>query len=165
MIFVSPSYRKYPIVGKPYTRDDKLYIHVNKDGVEKEVRAYEDWQTSWGTKDMPQVKYENGVYTAYNYPEGYYAKLIGITEAPDGRRGIYKYNKCPPYPCFFAEERNLYWTPAFGWFGKANEEPRNDLNPVFMDEELDLKVGHDSYKRINKYINTIEEWKANGYKV
>lgn len=164
MIFVSPSYRKYPTVGNPYTRDDKLYILINKDGVKKEVRAYEDWQSSWGTKDMPQVKHTLTSSTAYNYPVGRFAELLGIRSSSDGRRGIYKYNKCPPYPCIFKEERNLYWNPAFGWYGRIDEEPRKDLNPVFIDEK-ELKIGDDSYKRINKFKSTIDEWEKSGYKV
>lgn len=151
MIFVAPSYKDYPRIGEPFEQDGKIYIKILKNGKEKTVRGYQEWQNSWPAALKPRVERRADSFLAFNYPDGRYGYIVGIRSV-DGREGFWKYNKVPEKNYSWAQ--NLVLSPLFGYIGSLEKPPIDELEPQFVSaDEVRIDGG---FKRL-----VSDEWYQN----
>lgn len=152
MFFVAPSYRSFKWIGTPYLKDDKYYVKIDKNGIEKEVRCYDEWQSSWPTKNKPRVEHTDKIFKAINYPDGRYSYIVGFRKNSQNVSGIWKYTNIPINRYDYTFEDNIHWSPIFSWFGYADQPPIGELGPQFIPEE-ELLIEKDTYKRLTSYMD------------
>lgn len=130
MWFVAPSFRGKEWLCDPYEKDGKMYVKVMGAKAPREVRVYDEWQSSWPAALKPRVERKADRFLAFNYPEGRYAFVIGI-RSTDGREGFWKYKKLPERVYHWQE--NVILSPIFGYMGVLDQPAAQELEPEFVD--------------------------------
>ena len=143
MWYVAPSFRDKEFLCEPYEKDGKMYVKIMGAKAPREIRVYDEWQTSWPDSLRPRVERKADRFLAFNYPDGRYGYIIGIEEV-DGRTGFWKYKKIPQKS--YAWNRNLVLSPLFGYIGRLSEAPIDELEPEFVD--VSTVVVDNGFKRL-----------------
>lgn len=148
MWYVAPSFRDKEFLCEPYEKDGKMYVKIQGAKAPREIRVYDEWQSSWPDSLRPRVERKADKFLAFNYPDGRYAYVIGINEV-DGRKGFWKYKKIPQKS--YAWNHNLVLSPLFGYIGRLSEAPIEELEPEFVD--ISTVVVDNGFKRL-----VTDEW-------
>ena len=105
MWFVAPSFRGKEWLCDPYEKDGKMYVKVMGAKAPREVRVYDEWQSSWPAALKPRVERKADRFLAFNYPEGRYAFVV----------------------------ENVILSPIFGYMGVLDQPAAQELEPEFVD--------------------------------
>ena len=148
MWFVAPSFKGKEWLCEPYEKDGKTYVKVMGAKAPREIRVYDEWQSSWPDSMRPRVERKADRFLAFNYPDGRYAYVVGI-ESDGTREGFWKYNKLPEK--HYSWHSNLTLSPLFGYTGRLGRPVIEELEPEFVSIE-DVRC-ENGFKRL-----VSEEW-------
>lgn len=132
MWFVSPSFQGKEFLCNPYEKDGKMYVKVMGAKAPREVRVYDEWQSTWPAALKPRVERNTDSFLAFNYSEGYYTSIVGI-ENNNGREGFWRYKKIPTKK--YSWNDNLILSPLFGYIGRLGRPVIQELEPEFVSIE------------------------------
>ena len=130
MWFVAPSFKGKDWLCDPYEKDGKMYVKIQGAKAPREIRVYDEWQSSWPDNLRPRVERKADRFLAFNYPDGRYAYVVGIDEV-DGRKGFWKYKKLPEKR--YTWHDNVVLSPIFGYIGRLGRPVIEELEPEFVD--------------------------------
>ena len=154
MWYVAPSFKDKEWLCEPYEKDGKMYVKIQGAKAPREVRVYDEWQSSWPAALRPRVERKNDRFLAFNYPDGRYGFIVGM-ETVDNRTGFFQYQKLPEKSYSWAD--NLVLSPLFGYIGRLGRPVIKELEPKFIDiKEVQVENG---FKRL-----ITDEWYANELK-
>lgn len=154
MWFVSPSFKDKEWLCEPYEKDGKMYVKIQGAKTPREIRVYDEWQSSWPAALKPRVERNADSFLVFNYPEDHYAQIVGI-ESFNGSQGFWKYKKIPAKR--YSWNSNLILSPIFGYIGRLGRPVIEELEPEFVSIE-DVKV-ENGFKRLIS-----DEWYRNELK-
>ena len=154
MWFVSPSFKDKPWLCEPYEKDGKMYVKIQGAKAPREIRVYDEWQSSWPAELRPRVERKFDRFLAFNYPDGRYAYIVGIEEV-EGQEGFWKYKKIPEKG--YSWNDNIVLSPLFGYVGCLGRPPIMELEPEFVDART-VRV-ENGFKRL-----ITDEWYQNELK-
>ena len=143
MWFVAPSFKDKKWLCEPYEKDGKTYVKIMGAKAPREIRVYDEWQSSWPDSLRPRVERKADRFLAFNYPDGRYAYVVGI-DAVDGMQGFFQYQKLPEKSYKWCD--NIVLSPLFGYIGRLGRPVISELDPKFVGiEEVQCEGG---FKRL-----------------
>lgn len=154
MWYVAPSFRGKDFLCEPYEKDGKMYVKVMGAKAPREIRVYDEWQSSWPAELRPHVERKFDRFLVFNYPDGRYAYIVGIEEV-EGQEGFWKYKKIPAKS--YSWNDNIVLSPLFGYVGRLGRPPIMELEPEFVDA-CTVRV-ENGFKRL-----VTDEWYQNELK-
>lgn len=154
MWYVAPSFRGKEFLCEPYEKDGKMYVKIQGAKAPREIRVYDEWQSSWPAELRPRVERKFDRFLAFNYPDGCYAYIVGIEEV-EGQEGFWKYKKIPKKGYNWND--NIVLSPLFGYIGRLGRPPITELEPEFVDART-VRV-ENGFKRL-----ITDEWYQNELK-
>ena len=154
MWYVAPSFRDKEFLCEPYEKDGKMYVKIQGAKAPREIRVYDEWQSSWPAELRPRVERKFDRFLAFNYPDGRYGYIVGIEEV-DGHEGFWRYKKIPAKN--YSWKDNLVLSPLFGYIGRLGRPPIIELEPEFVDART-VRV-ENGFKRL-----ITDEWYQNELK-
>lgn len=161
MWYVAPSFRDKEFLCEPYEKDGKMYVKVMGAKAPREIRVYDEWQTSWPAELKPRVEHKANSFLAFNYPDGRYGFVVGIRSI-EGREGFWRYNILPTKQ--YGWQDNIALSPLFGWIGRLDKPPIKALNPEFVDiKEVRVDNGFRRLVTDDWYQNELKRLEGMGH--
>ena len=110
---VAKTYKKYPIIGEPFTDNKRAYVMIKTPSGEKRVRWYTDreYARMYPEAQKPEESYNYKRALGFNYA-GYITIYIGADEDNEW---------------WFRKQSNCYLHKIWGWYTHSDKEIPDDL--------------------------------------